>query len=53
MGELNLKQELKAEILQGFSYQYQMSDEEISQVIDEKISDRIRGQPIKIGRAHV
>lgn len=48
MGELNLKQELKAEILQGFSYQYQMSDEEISQVIDEKISDRIRGQPITL-----
>lgn len=46
MGELNLKQELKTEILQGLSYQRQVSDEEISQIIDEKITDRTDAQPI-------
>ena len=35
-----LKKELKEEILRGFSYQRQMSDEEISQIIDEKIAER-------------
>lgn len=40
MGELNLKQELKGEILQGLTYQQQMSDEEISRIIDEKIMNR-------------
>ena len=41
MGELgmdqNLKKQLKADILQGFSYERQMSDEEISQAIDMRI----------------
>ena len=41
MGELegrsSLKKRLKEEILQGFSYEYQMSDEEISQIIDQRI----------------
>lgn len=36
----NLKKELKEEILRGFSYQRKMSDEEISQIIDEKIAER-------------
>ena len=44
MGELgegmDLKRQLKGEILQGFSYERQMSDEEISQAIDEKIFAR-------------
>ena len=35
-----LKKQLKTEILQGFSYERQMSDEEISQIIDEKIFER-------------
>lgn len=46
MGKLSLKQELKAEILQGLSYQRQMSDEEISQIIDEKIMERAEHQSI-------
>ena len=33
----NLKKQLKADILQGFSYERQMSDEEISQAIDMRI----------------
>ena len=41
MGELggrpDLKRQLKSEILQGFSYERQMSDEEISQAIDDRI----------------
>ena len=41
MGELgnhrDLKQQLRSEILQGFSYERQMSDEEISQAIDARI----------------
>lgn len=37
---VELKKELKEEILRGLSYQRQMSDEEISQIIDEKIAER-------------
>ncbi len=39
MEEMSLKQQLKTEILQGFSYQNQMSDEEVAQIIDEKIRE--------------
>ncbi len=48
MNEKNLKQELKREIMQGFSYQHQMSDEEVAQIIDEKIRERAMVQPIKL-----
>lgn len=48
MGELNLKQELKTEILQGLTYQQQMSDEEISGIIDEKIMSRTGTQSIPL-----
>lgn len=45
MGELKndgtLKRKLKSELLQGFSYERQMSDEEISQAIDERIFAQI------------
>lgn len=45
----HLKQELKAEILESFSYQRQMSDEEISQIIDEKIQDRSGSEALTLG----
>lgn len=45
---MSLKHELKAEILQGFSFQRQMSDEEIAQIIDEKIMARMMVQPITL-----
>lgn len=38
--EQSLKRQLKGEILRGFSYERQMSDEEISQAIDERIFAR-------------
>ena len=43
-----LKQELKQEIMQGFSYQYQMTDEEVAQIIDETIQKRSKMQPITL-----
>ena len=45
---MNLKKELKAELLQEFSYQRQMSDEEVAQMIDETIMKRADIQPIKL-----
>ena len=44
-----LKQELKHEIMQGFSYQHQMSDEEVAQIIDETIQKRAQVQPLVLG----
>ena len=41
-----LKQELKREIMQGFSYQHQMTDEEVAQIIDEAIQKRAQIQPL-------
>ena len=43
MGELiqDLKRELREEILQGMSYERQMTDEELSQVIDGKILEQM------------
>lgn len=53
MGELDrgkgLKKQLKAEIMQGFSYEHQMSDEEISQVIDEKIQEKADVMELTLG----
>ena len=46
MGEL--KKELKEEILRGLSYERQMSDEEISERIDEKIMERAEREPIPL-----
>lgn len=46
MGEL--KRQLKEEILQGFSYQRQMSDEELAQIIDEKILQRAEEMPMSL-----
>lgn len=42
MGELiqDLKRELREEILQGMSYERQMTDEELAQVIDGKILEQ-------------
>lgn len=37
----DLKRKMRAELLQGFSYEHQMSDEEISQAIDEQIFAQI------------
>ena len=44
-----LKQELKHEIMQGFSYQHQMSDEEVAQIIDDTIQKRAQLQPLVLG----
>ncbi|MBQ5916763.1 MAG: hypothetical protein IIW95_07170, partial [Lachnospiraceae bacterium] len=44
-----LKQELKHEIMQGFSYQHQMSDEEVAQIIDDTIQKRAQVQPLILG----
>ena len=44
-----LKQELKYEIMQGFSYQHQMSDEEVAQIIDDTIQKRAQFQPLVLG----
>lgn len=44
-----LKQELKYEIMQGFSYQHQMTDEEVAQIIDETIQKRAQVQPLVLG----
>ena len=46
MGEL--KKRLKAEILQGISYQRQFSDEEISELIDEKIMEQTEKEPMPL-----
>lgn len=46
MGEL--KKELREEILQGISYQRQMSDEELTELIDEKIMERAEGVPMSL-----
>ena len=43
-----LKHELKQEIMQGFSYQYQMTDEEVAQIIDETIQKRAQVQPVTL-----
>lgn len=53
MGELKkelgeLKKELKEEILQGISYQRQMTDEEISELIDERILERAERMPMSL-----
>ena len=48
--EMNLKRQLKGEILQGFSYERQMSDEEISQAIDEKIFARTDEGSMTLGQ---
>lgn len=45
---MSLKQELKQEILQGFSYQKQLTDEEITQIIDDKILERAETRPIAL-----
>lgn len=47
MGER--KQRLKEEILRGFSYQTHMSDEELSEIIDEKIMDCVSEGPVTLG----
>ncbi len=44
-----LKQELKHEIMQGFSYKHQMTDEEVAQIIDETIQKRAQVQPLVLG----
>lgn len=53
MGELRtereLKKQLKADILQGFSYERQMSDEEISQAIDLRIFERAEEEAMTLG----
>ena len=53
MGELrnnrNLKKQLKADILQGFSYERQMSDEEISQAIDLRIFEQAEEEAMTLG----
>lgn len=43
-----LKQDLKQEIMQGFSYQHQMTDEEVAQMIDDAIQRRARLQPLTL-----
>lgn len=54
MGELgerpDLKRQLKSEILQGFSYERQMSDEEISQAIDERLFARTDENAMTLGQ---
>lgn len=49
-GEADLKRQLKGEILQGFSYQRQMTDEEISQAIDERIFARTEEGTMTLGQ---
>lgn len=34
--------------MQGFSYQHQMTDEEVAQIIDEKIQERAKIQPLNL-----
>lgn len=46
MGEL--KKRMKEEILQGISYQKQFSDEEISELIDEKIMEQTEKEPMPL-----
>ena len=46
MGEL--KKRMKEEILQGISYQKQFSDEEISELIDEKIMEQAGKEPMPL-----
>ena len=46
MGEL--KKRMKEEILQGISYQKQFSDEEISELIDEKIMEQTVKEPMPL-----
>ena len=48
MGELiqDLKRELREEILQGMSYERQMTDEELAQVIDGKILEQMEREPM-------
>ncbi len=46
MGEL--KKRMKEEILQGISYQKQFSDEEISELIDEKIMGQTEKEPMPL-----
>ncbi len=46
MGEL--KKRMKEEILQGISYQKQFSDEEISELIDEKIMEQTEKEPMSL-----
>lgn len=46
MGEL--KKKMKEEILQGISYQKQFSDEEISELIDEKIMEQMEKEPMPL-----
>lgn len=50
MGELiqDLKRELREEILQGMSYERQMTDEELSQVIDGKILEQMEREPMAL-----
>lgn len=53
MGELkvdsDLKRRMRAEILQGLSYERQMSDEEISEVIDARIFEQADGKGMTLG----
>ena len=50
MGELiqDLKRELREEILQGMSYERQMTDEELAQVIDGKILEQMEREPMAL-----
>lgn len=43
-----LKNNLKQEIMQGFSYQHQMTDEEVAQMIDDAIQRQARLQPLTL-----
>ena len=49
-GELiqDLKRELREEILQGMSYERQMTDEELAQVIDGKILEQMEREPMAL-----
>ena len=53
MGELKvdsgLKRRMRAEILQGLSYERQLSDEEISEVIDARIFEQADGNGMTLG----
>ena len=53
MGELkvdsDLKRRMRAEILQGLSYERQLSDEEISEVIDARIFEQADGNGMTLG----
>ena len=50
MGELiqDLKRELREEILRGMSYERQMTDEELAQVIDGKILEQMEREPMAL-----